>query len=260
MSNKKGFTVVELIIVLIAIGVIASLAIPAAVRNITQTQYKTSYKKALHAINTIALNAKLTNELTISNLSRDTMILFKALNDNLNATAYVSDQASPVNSGITIKPSDYAGAITINDIEYGAGTSAGSVTPYSITTFGPSPWIITEDNMAFSVMCGGQTGVPAPCSTRGQIAKETTQKNAVLKSCTIVIVDVNGLSKGPNRFEPQISTTAGFKINDHVSPFSIDSTLQPLTGDQYIIFLGSNGATPGHREATLTGRISSGEI
>ena len=257
MAFKRAFTLAEILIVLMTIGVIAALAIPSLMKGVVEAQLKMGYKKALHAISNIAAAEKVAGFLPSTNKSIQTMYLFQSLNSNLSVNGYVAKEISEANSGKVVKNGDYANAITIAGQKFGTGEkTAGEVTAYSITTFGASPWIVTDDNMAYSIMCGGETGVPAPCKTASQIASQKTQVDAILASCAVVIVDVNGLSRGPNTFDPQAGTSTGVRLNTFNTTLDNSKPLKTLTGDQYLIFLGLDGATAGPRNATVTGRIA----
>ena len=46
MRIKKGFTLAEILIVLMVIGIIATMTIPGLMKGVQEAQYKTAYKKA----------------------------------------------------------------------------------------------------------------------------------------------------------------------------------------------------------------------
>lgn len=256
MRFKKGFTLAEILIVLMVIGVISTMTIPSIMKGTTEAQLKTGYKKAFNTISSFATTESLTGSLPSTNKSDQTMRLFESLNEYLTVAGYMSKETIPVNSGQVAKKSDYVNSITINGNVYGSGDkTAGNVDEHAITTFGPSPWIITDDNMAYSIMCGGQTGVPARCKTKEEISNQINQTNAASSSCAIIIVDVNGLSKGPNTYEPQAGPSDGVRLNNMESKLANGGTLKTLTGDQYIIFLGLNGASAGPKATSVGGRI-----
>jgi len=63
MMKEKGFTLAEALIVLVIIGVIAALTIPAVLINTEQNEYKTAFKKAVSSINeAVQLNIALNGE------------------------------------------------------------------------------------------------------------------------------------------------------------------------------------------------------
>ena len=53
MRIKKGFTLAEILIVLMVIGVIATMTIPTLLGAVQDQQYKTAYKKAFNQISGI---------------------------------------------------------------------------------------------------------------------------------------------------------------------------------------------------------------
>ena len=257
MRLNKAFTLAEILIVLMVIGVIAALTVPSVMKGVTEAQLKTGYRKALNYIQNIAAAEKIAGFLPTTNISSETMRFFGTLNTNLSVNSYVSKEASTANSRKTINNSDYVGAINIGGIKFGSGEKlAGDVGENSITTYDASPWIVTDDNIAYSVMCGGETGVPKTCGTVAEIVAQKNQADAILKSCSIVIVDVNGLSKGPNAFDPQAGPQTGVRLNTFATAPAEGSPLKTLTGDQFLIFLGTDGATAGPKVFTVTGRIA----
>ena len=54
MRLKKGFTLAEILIVLMVIGVVATMTIPSLMRGVQDAQFKTAYKKAFNAVVNIA--------------------------------------------------------------------------------------------------------------------------------------------------------------------------------------------------------------
>ena len=257
MRLKKGFTLAEILIVLMVIGVIATMTIPSMMKGVISAQIKTGYKKALSTISNVVTVSKIAGELPATNISADTLRLFQSLISNLSIKNYVSTNELDVNAGIVAKSNHYKSAIKINGKVYGSGEVLNQeVTDFSIQTLKPSPWIVTEDNMAYSIMCGGTTNKRFRCATKEAIAHQKTQEDAIQASCAIIVVDVNGLSRGPNTYDSQAGPEAGARINTYTSKFTDKTPLSDLTGDQYLIFVGSNGATAGPRATTVTGRIA----
>ena len=50
MRFKKGFTLAEILIVLMVIGVIATMTVPSMMKGVQEAQYKTGFKKAYNTI------------------------------------------------------------------------------------------------------------------------------------------------------------------------------------------------------------------
>ncbi|MBQ4646942.1 MAG: prepilin-type N-terminal cleavage/methylation domain-containing protein [Candidatus Gastranaerophilales bacterium] len=261
MRNKKAFTLAEILIVLMVIGVIATLTIPSLMKGVMAGQYKSGYKKALKEISTMSAAEKIAGSLPTSNRSSETLMFFEALNTHLSVNGYISFAEHKANTGSVLISERFDKSIRIKGRTYGThqeGDIAENVNENYITTYEASPWIITDDNMAYSVMCGGDTGVRTQCATTQEINAQPTQKDAARRSCAIVIVDVNGLSKGPNRYDPQLGPDTGVRLNTFNAPVESGEPLDTLTGDQYIIFIGSDGATAGPSATSVTGRIASG--
>ena len=172
--------------------------------------------------------------------------MFEILHTNLTVKDFVASSAVGIDSGSLAQPSDFKPAVQyVNSqgITYGtvvSGTSASSSADQVEATFTTvSPWIVSEDNIAYTVTKGSGSN----CGTKQTINEQTTTANAISKACAVVVVDVNGLSNGPNKVEIQdlgTSTTA----------------MAALSGDQYYIFVGYDGATAGNKRALATGRIA----
>ena len=255
MRYKKGFTLAEILIVLMVIGVIAAMTIPSVMKGVVEGQLKAGYKKAYNTIANFAHAEKTAGFLPATNISSETVRLFEMLNADLTVMGYVSTADSQINSGNVIKGDKYQNTIRINNKTYGTGQAQIAVNSANVTTQSPTPWLVTEDNMAYSIICGGVTNVRFRCATKEQLSSFATQAEAIRNSCAVVVVDVNGLSKGPNRFDPQVGPANGHIINTHNTNLTANSALDTLTGDQYLIFLGSDGASAGPRTNSVSGRI-----
>lgn len=254
---KKAFTLIEILLVMLVIGIIATLTVTTIIRSVIEAQIKASYKKALNSITNIASTEKVAGSLPITNKPEEMMRFFKALNNNLSPNSYVSTETLPINSKTLATNTNYSTAIKIDDKTYGTSANATiKVSDSSITTSKPSPWIITDENMAYSILPIKTTGTNKTCKTIAQIAGKSNQSSATLASCALIIVDINGLSRGPNSFDTQVGPKTGIELDKFNSPLSENYSLNPLTGDQYIIFLGSDGATAGPKITTVGGRIA----
>ena len=63
MNKKSGFTLAEVLVTLMIIGVIASMTIPSLMQNTAQQEFKAAYKKAISTINqAVTLNYALDGE------------------------------------------------------------------------------------------------------------------------------------------------------------------------------------------------------
>jgi len=71
MSKKKGFTLAEVLVTLLVIGVVAALTIPQLIQSTAKNEYKAGLKKSLSALNqalalNIAQNAQEANDPVIN--------------------------------------------------------------------------------------------------------------------------------------------------------------------------------------------------
>lgn len=256
MRLKKGFTLAEILIVLMVIGVIATLTIPSMMKGVTEAQLKAGYKKAYNTISNFAAMERVSGALPARATEDNIAQLYQSLNSSLSVKSFAQQG---VNAGSVLQNNGtYSSCITasINGTDTTIGTEVagencitltGNITDGSAggATAGNSDvWIITEDNLAYTLMLGGATD--ANCATKQAIGAQANDADASDNSCVVLVVDVNGLSKGPNTFEVQ-------GLSEELA--ATDS-LETLTGDQYKIYFGIDGATAGPRATTVTGRIA----
>lgn len=253
MRLKKGFTLAEILIVLMVIGVIATLTIPSMMRGVQEAQLKAGYKKAFNTVANFASMERVAGSLPTRGTPDNITNLYRALNNSLSVKTMVPSY--PVNNG-----SAFVGATNpcltgsigdgTNTIDVTIGSDVGTCGQLSVVNAsaglqGGSPsWMLTEDNISYAILpTTGHTDTN--CATIQQIANRATDALAVGDSCAIVIVDVNGIGKLPNTMEPQ-----GLQ-----GDLDAGDDLETLAGDQYKIYLGSDGASAGPRTGTVTGRI-----
>lgn len=261
MRLKKGFTLAEILIVLMVIGVIATMTIPSMMKGVTEAQLKAGYKKAYNTISNFAAMERTAGSLPARATTDNIVGTYIALNNSLSVKGY-GYQAPNAGSVLAAGIDKYPGQLTYT-YQGAAGTmgaSSNTTGSKAITTTqvdngtalppteGDLAWIITEDNIAYSVVRGG-VGENNNCETKQQIAAHDTEADAAANSCAIVYVDVNGLSKGPNTFEKQGLT------GKLLTTQNANSALDTITGDRFKIYLGLDGATAGPRTNTVTGRI-----
>ena len=236
LKNKKAFTLVEVIIVLMIIGVIAAITIPLIADN--QSAYKQSYKKAYNVLaNAIA------TEKTLNNLPADASIgslvgFFSTLNSKTNVLGY-----STIDINSATEPKIIYAALKWNNNNYGSenAKSIANVPEPEIDKW--SPWIITEDNLAYSLLAPSN----GQCGSNAVINSAETTSDAVKYSCLVILVDVNGLSKKPNIIEPQVISG----LSD------VKKDMKKLTGDRYYIYLANDGIAIGSNN-TVSGRLING--
>ena len=249
MRIKKGFTLAEILIVLMVIGVIAMLTIPSMMKGVNEAQLKAGYKKAYNTVVNVAAMERVSGGLPSKATASQAADFFAALKNNLSVKYYVSNSVK-VNSGdkISSNSNEVTSEGTIeNDID-------AQLTDSGITGDNSSPWIVTEDGIAYTILLG-DAGSTKDCGTKAEINAAADAAGARGKSCLVVIADVNGLAKSPNSLEKQKHDTAGSTLGVNVA--TSGSNLFQLVGDQYPIYVGQDGATSGPMGTTVTGRIVS---
>ena len=239
MRLKKGFTLAEILIVLMVIGVVATMTIPSLMKGVQDAQFKTAYKKAFNAVVNIAAMENVSGNLPASNDSKAVEALYKTLRANLSIKDYAeysAEKNTNLTSGVKID---------LNDL---------SETPIDFTTDATnSPWFTTDDNISYIVMTPGQfitesgtQGAQAAtsCGTKADINSD------IGKACAVIVVDVNGITGTPNKMEPQAT-----KYGTVDGALDHDKQIDGLTNDRLPIFIGTDGATAGSKKTTVTGRI-----
>lgn len=240
MRIKKGFTLAEVLIVLMVIGAIATMTIPSLMKGITETQWKTAYKKAYNAVVNLCAMERISGSLPANNNAAGVLKMFDSLQNNLSIKDYFGmDAETALDDGAIVAASALQSGISYTDsngIKIATGQTGDQVNYANTSTI--TPWINTDDGLSYAVVAGDG------CATKSDIDQQNTFETALGKSCVVVVVDVNGINKGPNKIEPQM-----------ISQFSDSAAMATLTGDRYYIFVGMDGATAGSKKALVTGRI-----
>ena len=235
----KGFTLVEIFIVLAVVGVISALTIPQLTNVVSQNEYKAGYKKAYEIVSNVAEYQKADGALPAESTSvpddDELAKFFEALSKHVEAKGYVNNTYT-VDTKTKISTSEILSGISYGDVTYGENSSVSASDSASNT-----PWIITTDGMAYTVIKGGKA-----CKKKSAINKSTvTAEDAMKAACLVVVVDTNGLQKAPNAIETQVLNGVGST-----------EKLKKLTGDRYYIYIASNGAARGGI-LTVSGRLIS---
>lgn len=248
MRLKKGFTLAEILIVLMVIGAIATMTIPSLMKGVTESQWKTAYKKAYNAVVNLTAMERIAGQLPSTPDKTGVGKMFQSLNQNLAVKDYAAAPASISDAEPTYTASQFRSAIqfsvatSADQTETDDGSDESGETLNAGLIGDISPWITTDDNISYLVTKAKGTS----CSTKLDINSAGADDSAQEKACVIVVVDVNGLTNGPNKIEPQISST-----------LDAGTSLSSLTGDRYYIYIGIDGATAGSKKSTVTGRIVS---
>ena len=90
MRIKKGFTLAEVLIVLMVIGAIATMTIPSLMKGVTETQWKTAYKKAYNAVINLTAMERIAGSLPSTADATGVGLMFQSLQSNLSAKDYTS--------------------------------------------------------------------------------------------------------------------------------------------------------------------------
>lgn len=226
MKFKQGFTLAEILIVLMVIGIISTMTVPSLMGGVTQQQYKTAFKKAYSQVANIMAMDKASDTLPTTGGADAQGRVFSSLNGNLSIKSFCTSTNCPGSaSDSTLRPAR----------NYTVGQPQNSQAD--------GTWLNTEDGMSYLVLA---TGATTACSKKAEIMKleANVPTTATTQVCAVVVVDVNGLAKGPNLVEPQQANIIASDVN-----------MDALTGDRFYIFVGTDGATAGSEVYTVGGRI-----
>ena len=214
--KHKAFTLAEIILVIVVIGVIAAITLSVLAPSMDDGRYRVAYRKAYTAIRNMYDAERYTG--MMGSIAADKGLMFKMLKKNLQ----VKDYAIYKDDSSTYGHSDY---IDIKDL------------PMDESAY--DYWIVAQDNIAYRINSQGDY-----CKPRAVINSTTTFQQAIYASCFTILVDVNGLSKGPNVIAPQ-----------NVEP---NEPTGILKADRFYIYMGLDGSTAGNVSDFTTGRIIAG--
>lgn len=227
MRLKKGFTLAEILIVLMVIGAIATMTVPSLMRGVTEAQWKTAYKKAYNTVLNIAAIERVSGISMTASSTGNVKQFYTVLYNNLS----ISGAAAGVDKTKFDKDtSDYTTATAIKS-EPTHPSSLGTGTP---------DWLIGDDKIAYQVLAAGT------CSTKAVINSKEKPADAYAAACVTVGVDTNGLITGPNMVDTQVDST---------SALTAGTNMNTLVGERFYIYVGSDGVTAGHPQKLATGRI-----
>ena len=240
MRLKKGFTLAEILIVLMVIGVIATMTVPSMMKGVTESQYKTGFKKAYNTITNMSAKLGVEGKMPVSSSQFDVTSFFVAMMENLSVRE-VAQYA--VDNRAAALGSDVRGLTYFTDgaqktFGSGNGTIALNATN---TTSVENVWISTDDGLAYTLQRPGA----GTCSEKGVIASNNTVATMFNASCFRILVDVNGLYKTPNFLEPQSDIPAARR----------NTAMEALTGDRFYVFVGRDGVTAGNSRTNAAARI-----
>ena len=240
MRLKKGFTLAEILIVLMVIGVIATLTVPSMMKGVQDAQYKAAFKKAYNTVSNIYSMVAVEGAQPVpgNTTTRVSSFLVNML-ENLSVrdivTGNFDDNSLPTSSSSISVSYDLNG--NTKTVGYsGTGAAATAITE----TNADSIWVTSDDGISYKIINGSTDA--SGCLNKTNVIAGDTLAAQVTASCLTVVADVNGVSKRPNTPESQ-AYIAESKVMD------------TLTGDQYYIFIARDGVTPGIKQTNVGARI-----
>ena len=243
MRFKKGFTLAEILIVLMVLGALAVMTIPTLIKGVTESQIKTAYKKALNSIVNLTTMENLSGNMPIGVSAGNADRLFDLLNQSMSIKSYVSSDKAKLNANV----------VSVDKKEY-TGTAPTAANRHSY-------WLVGDDNISYLITQGadcksksdiisGQdsadaNGTAMSTSYGGTGALTSPESASTAKnSCFVIYVDINGPSQGPNAFV------------DYSNKIKGDVDTPQILSDQFPIYIAKDGATAGNQNKTITGRIA----
>ncbi len=159
MNKKSGFTLAEVLVTLMIIGVIAAMTIPSLMQNTAQQEYKAGFKKAVSMLNqAVTLNYALDGEDATSFTGAD---MFHLLTKRLNVMSTYNNNIIYTADGMKL---------TVTGAQNGCQTDGNAVDGYcavvEVDVNGPKgPNKITTGTQAvydiFTIRIYPQRAVPA---------------------------------------------------------------------------------------------------
>ena len=137
MRIKKGFTLAEILIVLMVIGVIATMTIPGLMKGVQEAQMKTGYKKAYNTLVNLGAMASVAGELPARANTSTLKDFYIMLARNLSVKGFISSYGPDTGSANSLKNITLGGKFTSSDgtsVQVGATSVTGSLDPASGTT------------------------------------------------------------------------------------------------------------------------------
>ena len=209
MQKRNGFTLAEVLVTLMVIGVVAVLTIPSIINTVTEQQYKTAYKKAFSTINQAVrmLNAR---EIQC-NVRHD------------------EDLAKCFTNVMTGNQVDHEGKVSDSNAKNVLITNDG--TAYSFSFMG-KPAADATSTRTIGEMCG--EGFSTEAGHEYEYGK-----------CAVA-VDLNGLSKGSKSFFQGINNPTADYSNMDISVYMAVIENNNKKSDQEVIIISGAGARPSY--------------
>lgn len=231
----KAFTLAEVVIAAIFLGIIAALTIPTSYDSLKYKEHIKAYKEALGKIEDVCNNFNESNPeppdgIPVASREIFARRIWQMLDQSVPTIGYADPcPDSQPSCGVVTSPSKDKIDITSNDLKlYGKWCATDTSTQCNIIPNSSgandantiykansySPWIVLENGMAFTFVTiksdeqkkGIENPVPNNCFTHTDFYHlkdfmdntQTLYRSAISASCATIIVDVNGLDRGPN--------------------------------------------------------------
>ena len=233
MNRKFGFTLAEVLITLLIIGIVAALTIPSVISNYQQQEFKTGLKKAVSVLNeAIQVNIAQDGETPYDNSNLFTYLQrhMSILKSNDFSSEHKANRVFYTTDGMRFEFFGHNYPFTVNfhegitNYSYRAKGQKYNCPDYA----GGSCWWI--DDISYSGYCGSYGLKNNP--------------NATITSPCVLVVDVNG-DKKPN---PPI-TTISYHANGSVSgsyqaPYKYPAPTDKKLQDVFTIMITDEKAIP----------------
>ena len=195
MNKNKGFTLAEVLITMVIIGIIAAITVPALLLTTQKKENVVRYKKALSTINQAISRNFALHSFDMSSITSN------CINEATDNPSNISSVCSIFNTTLLrINSYDYSklktekGNLYYKDL-YNKGTTSDTlIKEQGIQLYYYE--MITGGIFAFHSPHKGNNTIPA-CSLRGRTLQEAMKDKEFQKYC-IAWVDINGV-KAPNK-------------------------------------------------------------
>ena len=161
---KKGFTLGEILIVLMILSFIFVLTVPSLVKNTNGAQTKTALKRGFASLANAYMSEFVTRP--APQTKEDTDKIINMINDNLNIKYYLNCNGSKCEE------------------------------KYNKSEQNLDSWIVTEDFVAYKIIQGGSN-----CIDKATLNQISNSKDATEASCFAIIIDSGCITKKKDKSE-----------------------------------------------------------
>ena len=212
MKNKKAFTLAEILITLMLVGVVAALTIPMFIEEFQKNKWTVTYKRTFaetfNALGRVALEEECAKSLTCTHIFDDP--------DQVKSTKLFGDEMTKVMATSKVcgmENVDAKNGCFTHEIRNGKGSSqeqtlVQTMRPGTDVNFAnesaPFYTFITQRGVAYALFsfgtnCLNGTGEYADLYKAAYVNNPNDDNNQMLSLCGFVIMDVNG-KQAPNEW------------------------------------------------------------